>query len=293
MQIIRPITVTDAILTSNVAEDDGPTYSVAATYALAAIVIEDHLSYESLIADNTGNALTDAAKWLALGATNRWRMFDQSIGTLTTKVTAIDVTIDASGRVDGLAMFGLDAETVQVVMTSATLGVQYNQTHSLRSESGVDSWFEYFTEEIIYSTELVLTDLPLNSDVTVQAVISSAAGPVEVGTMIIGQTRDLGVSVYGARGGIIDYSRKTTDTFGNTTLVERTFAKRVSFRVAVESGAADAVHSLLAQYRATPVVWVGTDDYAMSWIYGWARDWNVELSFPSHSYLTIEIEGLT
>lgn len=295
MQIIRPLTVTDAILTSNVAEDDGAVYSALATYALAEIVIDAvaHQKYESLIASNTGNPLTDAAKWLALGATNRWRMFDQSIGTLTTKSTAIDVTIAASGRVDGLALFALDAETVQVVMTSATLGVQYDQTHSLRSESGVDSWYEYFSEEVIYLTELVLADLPLASNVTVQAIISTAAGPVEVGTMVVGQTRDLGASVYGARGGIVDYSRKTTDAFGSTTLVERAYAKRVSFRVSVEAGAVDAVHNLLAEYRATPVVWVGTDDYTMTWIYGWARDWSVELSLPSHSYLTIEIEGLT
>lgn len=295
MKIIRPLTVTDAVLTSNVAEDDGPVWSAGATFALGAIAIDTttHQKYESLIASNTGNPLTDAAKWLALGSTNRWRMFDQSIGTLTTKATAINVTIAVSGRMDGVALFGLDAETVRVVITSATFGVQYDQTHNLRSESGVDSWFEYFSEEIIYATELVLADLPMASNVTAQAVISSAAGPVEVGTMVVGQSRDLGVSVYGARGGIIDYSRKTTDTFGNTTLVERTYAKRTSFRVSVESGATDAVFALLARYRATPLVWVGTDDYAMSWIYGWARDWSVELAFPSHSNLTIEIEGLT
>lgn len=293
MLIIRPITVTDAILTSNVAEDDGPTYSAAATYALGQTVIEDHLAYESLIASNTGNPLTDAAKWLALGATNRWRMFDQSIGSLTEKSGAMDVTVAVGGRVDGLALFGLAAEQVQVVITSADLGEIYNQTHSLRSDSGIDSWYEYFSEEVFYFTEMGLTDLPLTSNVDVRVVISSATGSVAVGTMVVGQSRSLGATVYGARCGIIDYSRKTTDAFGNTSLVERTFAKRVSFKVSVESGAADAVYTLLAQYRATPVVWVGADDYSMTLIYGWARDWSVELTFPSHSYLTIEIEGLT
>lgn len=296
MQIIRPLAITDAILTSNVAEDDGPVYSALATYALAAIVIDDvnHQKYESLIAANTGNPLTDAAKWLALGATNRWRMFDQTLGTLTEQATtAIDVTVAASGRVDGLALFGLAAEEVQIVITSADLGEQYNEIHSLRSDSGIDSWYEYFSEEVFYFTEMGLTGLPLTSNVDVQVIISSGTGSVAVGTMVIGQSRSLGVTVYGARCGIIDYSRKTTDAFGNTSLVERAYAKRVSFKVSVESGAADSVYTLLSQYRATPVVWVGADGYGMTMTYGWARDWSVELSFPSHSYLTIEIEGLT
>jgi hypothetical protein len=293
MKFIRPLEITDAILTSNVVEDDGPTYSAMATYALGAIVISSHLKYESLIASNTGNPLSDASKWLALGATNRWAMFDQSGGTLTTKTTPIDVTIAAPGRVDGIALLNLDAEEVHIVMTSDDYGVQYDETFDLLSDSGIQSWYAYFSEEVVYATDLVLTGLPLTSNVDIQVVISSAAGTVSVGTLVIGQTRDLGVTVYGVKGGILDYSRKSTDDFGVTTLVERPYAKRSTFRVIAEAGSSDSVYSILAQYRATPVVWVGTEDFAMTWIYGWARSWDVGLEFVSHSTLNIEIEGLT
>jgi hypothetical protein len=47
--------------------------------------------------------------------------------------------------------------------------------------------------------------------------------------MVLGQLRDLGSTPLGAKGGITDYSKKSTDDFGNLSLVERGFAKRWSF----------------------------------------------------------------
>lgn len=295
MKMIRPVTVTDAVLTSNVPETDGPAYSIAATYALGTVVIDPilHLKYESLVANNLGNLLSNPAKWLALGATNRWRMFDKAGGTLTTQASPIDVTIMAPARIDGLALFGLDAQQVQVTITSVDYGVLYDRTTILRSESGITNWFSYFSEEVVFSTDLVLTDLPLTSNVAIRVQVTKPVGSVSVGTMVVGQLRDLGASLYGVKAGIADYSRKTTDDFGNTSLVERDYAKRSTFTVALPAGQSDALFALLSKYRATPVVWVGTDIYALSWIYGWARDWSVGLTQPSHSYLSIEIEGLT
>ena len=81
MRMIRPYSVTAANLTSNVAIT-GTEYSSTGTYALGATVINTtgasptYHQYESLVADNRGNALDDASKWLDLGAINRFRMFD-------------------------------------------------------------------------------------------------------------------------------------------------------------------------------------------------------------------------
>lgn len=164
---------------------------------------------------------------------------------------------------------------------------------NLQSDSGVTSWYSYFTEAIAYNTEAVLTEIPLYANPTISVTISAADGVVSCGTMVVGQSRELGGAVYGAKGGIQDYSRKETDDFGNYTLVERSYAKRNTFRVVCENNNVDAIFNLLAEVRATPVVWLGTDDYALTWSYGWARDWAVEIAYPTKSFLTIEIEGLT
>lgn len=298
MQMVRPLTIDTTNLASNVAYDDGAEYSAAATYALGTVVIDTasasptYHAFESLAAGNVGHALTDTAYWLDLGAVNRLRMFDQVNGTLTTRATPIDVTIAATTVANGLALFNLDAEEVHVTVTNGS-GTLYDETVSLRSTFGISDWYTWFTQEVAFKSDLVLTDLPPNSGTSVRVQITGT-GDVSCGTMVLGKLRDLGSGPsYGARGGIIDYSRKVTDDFGNTSLTERGFAKRHTFRSLVAAGDVDGVFDVLAQYRATPVVWIGAEAYRMTSIYGWARDWGIEIAYPSHSILALEIEGLT
>ncbi len=300
MKLLRPFTVTDTNLTSNVPEvGTYPEYSAAASYALGDIVISTsgsnptHRMYESLVAGNTGNALTDASKWLDLGPTNRWAMFDTVNSTGTTGSAGIDVSVAVTGRADGVALLGLDAQSVQVTMTAGAFGTVYDETFSLQSNSGISSWFEYFSEEPVYLTDLVVTDMPLYTDPVIRVQITAGGGAVTCGTMVLGQIRNIGASLYGAKSGIQDYSRKETDDFGNTTFVERAYAKRSTFKVVCENAQIDALFALLTNVRAVPCVWLGSDQYAMTWIFGWARDWAKEITYPSHSHLSIEIEGLT
>jgi hypothetical protein len=298
MQLIRPITIDNSNLTSNVALDDGAEYSAGAIYALGTVVIDTASAdptfhaFESLIDANTGNALTDSASWLDLGSVNRLAMFDQIVGTVTAKASSIDVTVAATTVCNGLALFNLTAQQVVVTVTNAS-GTLYSETVSLRSTFGITDWYTWFTQEVEYATELALTDLPPNSGTNVNVVITGT-GTVECGTMVLGKLRSLGTGpFYGARGGIIDYSRKTTDDFGNVSLTERAFAKRWQFQSMVPSGDVDAVFNLLASVRAIPTVWVGTTDYGSTLIYGWARDWAEEIKYPTNSLLSLDIEGLT
>lgn len=298
LTLIRPFTVTAANLTSSVAES-GTEYSAAVTYATGDVVQytvgtdATHRRYESVADANVGHELTDEAWWLDLGATNRWAMFDQVNGTQTESDNDIDVSVAVTGRADGLALFNMTAETVEVTMDDADGNEVYNETFSLVSTAGIGDWYSYFNEPITYAPDLVLTDLPLYTDPTVTVSITSDSGDVACGTMVLGQTKQLGGTQYGARGGITDYSRKTTDDFGNTTLVERAFAKRSSFRLMVDNILVDGVYDALVAVRATPCVWIGSEDFRMTWVFGWARDWAAEITYVSHSMINIEIEGLT
>lgn len=298
MKIIRPLAVDASNLTSNIAEDDGPEYSAAATYALGAVVINasgsgaTHHAYESLAAANQGHELSDLAWWLDLGATNKFKMFDQVNGTATQSGTGtIDVTVAATNRTDGLALLGLDATQVQVIVTQSGVTL-YDQTYDLRADTGITSWYDWFFQEVEFTTDLVLTDLPPNSGTHIRVIITGT-GTAACGTMVLGQVRDLGSTPVGARGGITDYSRKVTDDFGNVTLVERGYAKRWSFQPLIEKAQVDPLFRILAQYRATPIIWIGAEEYQSTYIYGWVRDWAVEIAYPNHSLLSLEIEGLT
>ncbi len=325
MKLIRPLAITDANMVSNVPEGGTfPEYSATQTYGVGEVVISSsgtaptHRKYESLVDSNTGNALDDPTKWLDLGPTNRWAMFDTKNGTATTGIDAsdfvslsidfssggtavfvyddyslIDATITVDGRADGVALLGLEATAARITVNAGAYGTVYDQTYSLQSDSGINNWYAYFNEPIVYQADLVVTDLPAYSNPDIRVRIYNSNADAVCGTFVVGQTRELGGTTYGAKGGIQDYSRKETDDFGNYTLVERAFAKRLNARVVCVNEQVDSIFSLLAELRATPVIWLGTETYAFTWLFGWVRDWATEITYPTHSHLTIEIEGLT
>ncbi len=249
--------------------------------------------YESAQSGNTGHALTDPAWWIDAGPSNRWAMFDTVNGTSTSGPTGLDVQVQPLGRVDSVALLNLSAATARVKATDSVAGLIYDQTFSLVADAGVQDWYAYFYEPIVRSDTLVISDIPLFSGPLVEVILSAGGGPVSVGTMIAGQSKTLGSTALGASVGIMDYSRKEADDFGNYVLIERAFSRKGSFSVMLDAGDVDEVDRLLQGYRATPIVWIGADAYSATVIFGFYRDFNIEISYPTVSFCSLEIEGLT
>ena len=298
MKIIRPTTITDALLTSsNAPETDYAAWSGATTYALGAHVISavTHRRYESLQGANTNHAVSDPTWWLDTGPTNRWAMFDSVIGTLTVGAAGIDVTL-TPGAADALAVVDTDAETVTVTMKQGATTV-YSKTKSTNvGGSAILDWSAYFFEPIGILTSLTFLDLPvyLSATVRIQAEGPDPDGPVSIGTLIIGRQMGLGSTEAGPEVGINDFSRKETDDFGNTIVVQRPFSKRMTVRSMVEGGQSvvDAMQRELAKYRATPLLWIGEDGWDSLTILGFYKSFSLDLAFSHIAYCSLEIEGL-
>lgn len=298
MKLIRPMTVTAAMLTSSNVAETVALYNAGTTYALGATVRQDSADgswlYESLVAGESGNALTNTSKWLAKGATNRWKVFDGSVSSQTQNANSIEYVIEATGRVDTIAILNVDAASVQVVAEDATDGEVYNETFSLVSPSGVSDIFAWLTEPIERLADIEISGLPvLYAGLTYTVTINAPGATAKVGAIVLGLAKDIGGTQYGAQIGIKDYSVKGEDAFGNVTVIERAYAKRANFNVWVDAALVDQVQVLLARYRATPIVYSGSSSYGSTLIYGFFRDAAVEIAGPNHSLLTIEIEGLT
>ncbi len=296
MEIIRPFEINDATLNSSSISDtiDYALYNVGTTYAADVIVVgTDHHEYQSLVGSNLGNSLSSPAHWLDLGFNRRWRMFDLSNSSQSHDDDEIDVTVDVTGRITAVSLLNIEATQVQIIATTVADGEIYNQTYDLVSDSGINNWYEYFFEPIIRTGDLVVTDIPAYADPTVQVITSGPGSTVRIGSLVIGQSLVLGVTVYGLRVGIQDYSRKVADDFGNYTIVERAFAKRATFKVIMNKSKVDAAAAFLATLRATPVVYKGTGDYASTYIFGFYKDWSITITHPSHSECNLDIEGLT
>lgn len=234
--------------------------------------------------------------WLDVGASNRWAMFDDVVGTVTTDPVEIDFTLQLAGRVDSLALFNLtNAVSVQIIVTVTPEGEVYNETFDLTAADGIVDWYSWFTEEILRQTNFLATDLPAYSDPTVRVIVTgTGTADLSVGNFAVGRQFNFGRTLHdGAQVGILDYSRKEADDFGNYSIVQRAFSKRGSFKTRIARGQVDAIQNVLSQYRATPAVYSASSLYGATLIFGFFREFNVEIDYPQESLVSIDIEGLT
>lgn len=296
MRIIKPVEITPAILTSsNVPATDYAAWGAATAYAVGDKVMYNRRNYEALVAHTGANPETDTSdppKWLDLGANNRWRMFDDRVGSLTEQAGSIAVELQPGAAINSVALFNLLGRSATVTLTDPSEGVVYQRTVSL-VDAGVSDWYEWFFMPIGRQTDFVLLDLPAYGASTLSVTIDNASDTAAVGHLVMGRQAELGVAVYGSGVGITDYSRKETDAFGNSVVVERSFSKRAEFDVVVETPQIGRVQRLLASLRAQPVVWIGAEGYESTFLFGYYRDFSISISGPSVSDASITVEGLT
>lgn len=256
-------------------------------------VTSAHKVFQAAAAHSGKNPLTDTTgAWIEVGATNRWAMFDQVVGTQTAVPESLVVSLKPGGRFDSLAMDNVTAASVQVVVTTAAGAIVYDRTVDMISTVGITNLWAWFTEPVDRSTTVLLTDLPAYSGATVTITLNEPAGEAGCGICVLGLSRTIGKTRYGASVGAQDYSRKERDQFGGYSFVERAYSKRANFTVLVENVSLDAIAALLTEYRAKPIFYIGASEYGLTSGYGVLKDWAVEIAYPTHSELTIEAESL-
>ena len=297
--IVKPITITDAMLTSsNVTEADYSAWSGATTYALGArvIIVSTHKIYESLQASNLNkDPLTQPLWWVEVSPTNRWSCLDTSVTTQTKKATSIVYTLAPGEVVNALAALNLTNATSIVISMTSVLGggSVFSKTISLAAVPLYPAWWAWFYGTKIAPTHSVSVDLPSYVDGIITVTISGGTS-LAVGVLMIGQQRAFGAGIqYGARVGIQDYSRKEKNDFGDTVLVERAFAKRANFDLILEKFETDQLQNFLAEIRATNALWIGSDEYESTIVFGFYKSFDILISYPTRSDCSLEIEGLT
>ncbi len=302
MDIIKPITVTDSVLTStNIAENDYAEWAVGTTYNTGDKVISTttHRIYESVIDSNLGNDPTtdDGTNWLNIGATNRWKAFDQYISDPVSNTTSIQYTLTPpDGSIpSAVALLNLKGISANVTVTDSVDGEVYNTDIDLLDNRNIVDWYTYFFEEQVQREEALFLDIPPYIGAVVSVTVQEEVGQTaELGQLVFGFLSDVGLTVYGTSIGIEDYSIKDRDAFGNAIIVERNFSQTVDFDVQFETQNARKVQKTLAALRATPVVYLGSTDVSYgTLVYGFYRRFDITLETPSYAFASIEVEGLT
>ena len=251
--------------------------------------------YEVLTNNNVQpdeGAAAEPPTWLALGAINRLRMFDNKIDSVTRGNSSLNITIDAKQALNGIALFNVTAATVQITMTDGTYGLVYDTGEVLmRDSSQIRGWYDWFFSSRPKMRDLARIDLPTFPNAIVEVTLTG--DNVSLGEIVIGRVQKIGETQYGGTSvGIIDSSIKERDDFGNFVIAERPFSKRVEFDVHVPTSGISGVQNILASYRAKPVVYVGAEGEEALVVFGFYRDFQINYTSYSIAASTITVEGL-
>ena len=231
--------------------------------------------------------------WVEVGPTNRWAAFDTSGGTYSYSSGANIVFSFTMDRATSIALVELTARSVRIQATAPGYPNYYDQTYNLGDRAVINNWYDYFTADSFLATELIITDIPAIPATTFTITIENNGNPLQVGNLIVGTNIELGNTKYGAKIGIIDYSKKEVNEFGKATIVKRTFSKKMDVTLDVDNGIVDSVAARLNYLRSTPCLWVGANGaFESLTVYGFYRDYSVEIAYPTHSICSLQIEGL-
>lgn len=254
-------------------------------------------NYE-VLADNADRpdqgSLAEPPTWLDLGAINPLRMFDGKLDSLTTATGELIVSITPGQLVNGLALFNVTAQVVNITVEDPDAGTVYDSGDiSMRDNSVVLGWHNYFFTRRPKKADLARIDLPTYPNATINISFSSAeGGAVAVGEIVLGRVQTLGNTQYASSVSITDSSRKERDQFGNFNIIERPFSKRADYDVHLPRAATSGVQRILAGYRAKPIVYLADTDEEALILYGFYKDFEITYQNFSVSAATITVEGL-
>ncbi len=293
MKVIIPVDAQASFVSTNVPETEYFTWGSGTTYVIGDTVIYNHHIYQSLQNSNLNKIpSSEPTYWAELGPTNAWACIDSTVGSVTSQAESFNYQF-TPGRIDSIALLDLSANTVNVKLTLPDTTVVYDQTFATGDTALVTDWYQYFFTDVQLQSELVVENIPIHGEATASITVNAPNGIAKLGTILLGFTKTLGSVQFGVSAGINDYSKKEVDSFGRASLIKRTFSKRLDAQIHFESSLTDQVFKFLSEIRATPVLWIGAQDsYSTLTVYGFYKDFNIDISFPTVTYCSLTIEGL-
>ena len=299
MKVVNPVVITDAMVTSCTIAEPAASETAwvsGATYAISdkRIRISTHRVYQRVtVGAGTTPPESDVVNWVDIGPTLKWAQFDGAVNTQSSIASPLTTVIVPGVSVNSLALMELVGTAVTVTVKSSPGGdTVYSKTVSLDGTLITD-YYMYFFEPAAPLTTVVLTDIPPYPNCEITVTITGT-GTVSCGIFVIGTFYDLGGTQYGAAASIIDYSAKTTDAYGTTKITKRAYSKRIDAKVMMPNAQLNKLYAVLASLRSTPVLWIGVDDStysALLVVYGWYRDFSIDINYPTTSLCSLQIEG--
>lgn len=270
MNILLPTTITEAMIGAgtNIPAVDTAAGEIAWAPS-GAFSIDDLRVYEgavySCVKDHTATAASkppaqDPINWLYKQPSNRMAPFDEYIYTAAKKPGEVRYVLHP-GFFTGFAMYGVEADEVEVTLRETPGGQVLLQDSSEMWEQAFGEW-EYLFGELRRETKFTRKDLPMRPAAELEIVLrrNNPDTDAELGLLTVGQWRtlfapfsSLGGTEYGADVTPKSYAYFKRNSDGTYTREVGRKAKQITASVLIDATHAPAAEDLLRRILNVPV----------------------------------------
>lgn len=303
MIVIPPLATNTSNTVSNVPEPSPGEveWNVSTNYAQGAVIIRTstHRKYECVLVDEDHTVPElNTKKWLDIGPTNKWAMFDNLRSEQTKKLGSMEFSITPGKRVDSLALLGLQATKVTVWMTVGANTV-WGPIERNTSGRNTTTWSQYFFGEFKYIPSLLFQDLPPYASAVIHVKIENAP-TLDVGCseVVIGTKVYLGAAQYNAVSDSQNFSRIDRDDFATAILRQRRTIPKLNVETWADKNLVNQIREVRTDLNAVPALWSALDDnyndpyFEATFIYGIYKQFEINISGPSLAIVNLELEEM-
>ena len=301
MKILFPQAFT--LTYSNISNSSYSDWNASTAYAIGAQVYlpDNYGEYKCLVA-NTGvdprTSIYEATKnpsgkWLFLGTTNKYKMFDKYLTSQSVRNGNITVEMLAYES-QAIYLGNLDAKSVTIqVIDNNTYQVIETFTKNLIRD--VTDWLDYYFGDWIDNrkTQFVYERTTATRNISLIIEINNGSSDAKCGIFCCGKVKEVGLTKWGVSVGALDYSTVATDTStGDTSLLEGNYARTLDIDIFTYTANAMALDKILNDARGKGVVFMAgySDDLL---VYGYKQKHSTVMSGPVETIITVNIIGLT
>lgn len=292
----------DMLISSSINEPDTlePEYDATKSYAefdqVSVITDDSHLVYESLVAANAGNPVTNTAKWIQKTNTNRWRMFDFNQGNPSVGNSPLTVVIRPGQRVDSIAI-EMQATLLDITVRQGLNGPIAYTLDGYLVERSVTTFYEYFFAPSVYTKMVASFQLPPIADPVITVTLSDPSGTVEVSRLGVGRATHLGTIQWNPIVDSDNYSTIEWDDFGRSTLKPVPSIPVHELKVTTDSNKLNAVRQFRNAANAKACVWSGLDDIEHDYqesliLWGVYTNFQIDITNPAYAELNLSLKGI-
>lgn len=305
VRVLIPEEITADKITANNADDETVAeYDPAKTYAMEEKAVDGDTVYEA-VKEISGVKPSDGVKakpqtWIEVRTVNPLAMFNGVIGDATKSAkpwpvhdgTGIQVEFRPGRVIGGLSLFDVEGERVRVEYIDDNEGVVYDKQKSLRSLSGINSYWTYWFTPVERRRDVFFDDFPAYVG-TIRISIQGSAAGAACGVCVAGQIFRLGYLEFSSGGGVLPFAGVVRDKFGRLLVRPGGIVKTFNYQFSVAKNRSDANVRKLTQLTAQRIVVIGVDLFESSLVYGIYEDFRFVYDSVAYHNFSLEMVGMT